>query len=232
MSTSGDLDRAERILWDYLRLGQVPRPAETILALGSMDIRVAERAAALYLAGYAPYLVVSGGFGRLTGLLFDRPEAEVFAEIARRAGVPSEAIGIESQSTNTAENIAYTAAFVQDQGRTLRSVLLVTQPPLERRALATFRHYWPDPDTMASVTSPEIDRAGYPAPGQSRDHLRAMLAGEVRRLRVYPERGWLGAQEIPEAVWQASEHVLAAGYDAFAVPLGPPGNAGATGDSR
>jgi hypothetical protein len=123
--------------------------------------------------------------------------------------------------------MTFTAALLREQGRTVRSVLLVTQPPLERRALATFRHYWPDPDAVATITSPALTRREYLTPGQSTDHLRALLAGEIRRLRAYPERGWLGAQEIPDLVWQAAERLLAAGYDAYAVPLQPPGEGAA-----
>ena len=39
---------------------------DAILALGSHDVRVAERAAELYLQGYAAWLIFSGGYGALT----------------------------------------------------------------------------------------------------------------------------------------------------------------------
>ncbi len=43
-------------LWDYHLLNQALDKSDCILALGTHDLRVAERAAELYLEGYAPWL--------------------------------------------------------------------------------------------------------------------------------------------------------------------------------
>jgi uncharacterized SAM-binding protein YcdF (DUF218 family) len=44
----------------------------------------------------------------LTRGVWDQPEADRFAEIAVRMGVPREAILIENRSTNTGENVQFT----------------------------------------------------------------------------------------------------------------------------
>ena len=49
---------------------------DCILALGSHDVRIAHRAAQLFNEGFAPYIVFSGGFGRLTGA-FPKAEAKI-----------------------------------------------------------------------------------------------------------------------------------------------------------
>jgi len=55
-------------IWDYHCLGNSLDgiKADFVFALGSHDLRVAERAADLYLAGHAPYLLLSGGLGNFT----------------------------------------------------------------------------------------------------------------------------------------------------------------------
>lgn len=62
-----DLPHAE-VIWDYHNLGQSLEgvKADFIFALGSHDLRVAERAAELYLAGHAPHVLLSGGLGNFT----------------------------------------------------------------------------------------------------------------------------------------------------------------------
>ena len=68
-----------------------------IIALGSHDLRVAERAANLYIEGWAPLVVMSGGLGNFTKEMWTVPEADLFAEIAIQKGVPSEKILIENK---------------------------------------------------------------------------------------------------------------------------------------
>ncbi|HEX5889507.1 MAG TPA: YdcF family protein, partial [Pyrinomonadaceae bacterium] len=88
-------------LWDYHRLNHQLAPADAILVLCSHDERVAERGAQLFLEGFAPVLIFSGGQGAITQRLWNEPEAERFARIAMRMHVPHDAILIESKSTNT-----------------------------------------------------------------------------------------------------------------------------------
>ncbi len=90
-------------IWDYHHLNHELEKSDVILALGSNDLRVAEYAADLYLQGWAPLLMVSGNAGALTRERFSKPEAEMFAEIALKKGVPENAILIEAESSNTGE---------------------------------------------------------------------------------------------------------------------------------
>ena len=55
-----------RKLWDYHHLYHTPAPSDCILVLGSLDLRVANRGAELYLQGLAPILIFSGGLGKVT----------------------------------------------------------------------------------------------------------------------------------------------------------------------
>ncbi len=112
-------------LWDYLQLHQQPNVADLILVLGSNDVRVAEHAAKLYHQGLAPYVLFSGGFGRFTQGVFNHNEAETFAAIAKDAGVPEHAILLETQSTNSGENLHFSHQLLVQQARPAKRILLV-----------------------------------------------------------------------------------------------------------
>ena len=144
---------AERI-WHYHHLNQTLSKAEAILVLCSHDLAVAERGAQLFLEGWAPLLIFSGGLGAITRRLWQEPEADQFAAVARRLGVPAEKILIENQSTNTGENILFTKRLLADRRLDPRTIIVVQKPYMERRSYATFRQVWPEIDPI--VTSPQV----------------------------------------------------------------------------
>lgn len=110
-----EVDTYAKIIWDYHHMNDVLVKSDCIFVLCSMDTRVAERAAELYQQGYAPYILFSGGIGKLTKDIFDKPEAEVFADVAMKLGIPKEAILIENKSTNTGENVIFSKQLLQEK---------------------------------------------------------------------------------------------------------------------
>ena len=205
-----------RSLWAYFQLGHESRPADAILVLGSNDLRVAEHGAKLWLEGRAPLLVITGGRGRLTRD-WQESEAEVFAGEAVRLGVPRDKILLETESTNTGENIRFTRRLVEEQGLDLEGWLLVAKPYLERRGYATFVHFWPGKEL--TVTSPPIGFDEYPLDGGTPDLLIHRLVGEVYRLLVYPRLGYQAQQDVPPEVLVAYEELLGLGYDRYLVKV-------------
>lgn len=205
------IEKFARLIWDYHHLHHELQPADLILALGSNDVRVAERAADLYLAGWAKTLMLSGGSGALTRDRFDRPEAEIFAEIARERGVPAHAILIEPHSTNTGENIVLSRRMLAERGIEPERIILVQKPYMERRAYATFKKVWPEPKLI--VTSPEISFEDYPTPELPLELVINIMVGDLQRIRLYPALGFQIEQEIPEEVWEAGQKLIALGYN-------------------
>jgi len=199
-----------RILWDYHHLYHVPAPSDCILVLGSLDLRVANRGAELYLQGMAPYIVFSGGFGNITRGMWKDPEAELFARIALDMGVPAEAIFTENQSTNTGENILFTQRLLDDKGLCPEKFLLVQKPYMERRSYATFKKHWPDKPLL--VTSPRIGFEDYPTPDMPMEQVIDLMVGDLQRIKVYPARGFQIPQEIPDKVWTAYEKLVGWGF--------------------
>jgi uncharacterized SAM-binding protein YcdF (DUF218 family) len=72
-------------------------------------------------------------------------EAIQFRDYALARGVPEEALILETESTNTRENFAFSAPIIERRiGWThVRSVALVTKPYHARRALMTAQRQWP-----------------------------------------------------------------------------------------
>jgi DUF218 domain len=94
-----------RVLWDYLKIGAPLERREAIVAFGGHDLRVVDWAAQLWLDGWAPKLVLSGGSGYYTRKIWAEPEAHKFQRIAIERGVSAEAILVEDQSSNSGENV-------------------------------------------------------------------------------------------------------------------------------
>lgn len=211
LKTNSMVDHLAQRIWDYMHLNHALAPSDLILALGSNDLRVAEYAAALYLQGWAPLLMCSGNVGALTKGLFDKPEAEKFAEVALRKGVPAAAILLEPESTNTGENVSFSRRLLQARGYDPQRVILVQKPYMERRAYATFMNCWPGKEVIAA--SPPISFAEYSTAQLPKELVINIMIGDLQRIRDYPSKGFQIPQEIPAEVWRAFEQLVALGYD-------------------
>jgi uncharacterized SAM-binding protein YcdF (DUF218 family) len=190
-----------------MQLDYAVEKSDCIFVLCSNDTRVAEYAAELYLKGDAETVIFSGGAGRLTQELFERTEAETFAQIALDLGVPSSAIITETRATNTGENIQFTAKLLKDKSMHFDSFILVQKPYMERRSLATFEKQWPQPYQRVLVTSQKLSFVDYFNDDIDLDTtVRAML-GDYERIKTYPDKGFQTKQLIPSHVEKAYKAV-------------------------
>jgi uncharacterized SAM-binding protein YcdF (DUF218 family) len=204
-------------LWDYHHLNHPLEKSDCIFVLGSHDLRVAERGAELYLEGWAPLLILSGGLGNLTEGLWSEAEADKFAAVATSMGVPREAMLIENKSTNTGENILLTQELLKEKGLHPQSFLVVQKPYMERRSYATFKKRWPEKKLI--VTSPQIAFEAYPNEEISLEDVINIMVGDLQRIKYYPEKGFQIYQEIPNDVWQIYEQLIELGFDKHLVQL-------------
>ena len=210
-----DIKSAE-ILWDYHHLDQKLKNADTIIAFGSHDLHVAERAADLYLSGYSKSIIFTGGLGRITQNIWNKPEANKFADIAIRKGVPESAIYIENQSTNTGENISLSKELIRNNNITVDSVIVVDKPFKERRIFATLKKQWPELNFV--VTSPQASLKEYLKYYQDSVELEVddfinIMVGDLQRIDVYGRNGFQISQDIPLEVWEAFNTLVNEGYD-------------------
>jgi uncharacterized SAM-binding protein YcdF (DUF218 family) len=198
-------------LWNYHQVNHVIEKSDCILALGSHDLRVAERAAELYLQGFAPLVVMSGGLGNFTREMWTEKEADKFAKVAIQKGVPRDAILIENNSTNTGENILFTQKLLREKGLYPKSFIVVQKPYMERRSYATFKKHWPDKKLL--VTSPQISFEQYPNEEIPMEKVIHIMVGDLQRIKVYPEKGFQIYQDVPEAIWNAYNKLIDLGFD-------------------
>jgi uncharacterized SAM-binding protein YcdF (DUF218 family) len=207
-------------LWRYHQMNQQLKEADAILVLCSHDTRVAETGARLFLEGWAPLLIFSGGLGTITREMWSEPEADQFAQIALDMGVPQERILIENRSTNTGENISFTKILLAAKGLNPERFILVQKPYMERRSFATFRKLWPEKAVI--VTSPKVgfdeylDK--YANSGLTAEDVIDIMVGDLQRIKVYSEKGFQIHQEIPEDVWSAYQELLGAGFTSRLIP--------------
>ena len=202
-------------LWKYHQLGHALAKSDAILVLCSHDTAVAGRGAELFLGGWAPLLIFSGGLGTITRQMWTEPEADRFAAVAEGMGVPRASILTENRSTNTGENITFTRRMLADGRLDPQSFIVVQKPYMERRSYATFMKVWPGKQVV--VTSPQLSLDEYLG-AFSHESLTpadviSIMVGDLQRIKVYPARGFQIDQDIPPDVWDAFTELVRAGYD-------------------
>ncbi|CAJ1084858.1 uncharacterized protein SCO4629-like [Xyrichtys novacula] len=201
-----------KILWDFLRLGQPLEKSDVIIGLGCTDIQVAEKSAELFLEGWAPLLLFTGKQGAGTKDKWTKPEAEVFQKVALEKEVPRENILLETEATNTGENIRFSCKLLKERNIPVSSVILVQTPIMERRVYATFERQWSKEGGLpkAIVTSPQVAFDEY-FDKDATKFIESMLE-TLYRIKSYPEKGYQEEQEIPRRVQSAFEWFCCAGY--------------------
>ena len=197
-------------LWDYHNMKHQVRPMDAVIGLGSHDIGVAIRAVELYNAKVVPLVVFTGANAPTTIERFPRGEAVHYREYALERGVPDEAIVIETEATNTAENFEFTRKVLQGKGIEVRSAVLVSRPYQERRAYATCRKLWPELDIVCTSHRPPIDE--YVTEIGDADFVINMIVGDTQRMTKFAEYGYAIPQDVPPAVRLAFERLIKAGY--------------------
>jgi uncharacterized SAM-binding protein YcdF (DUF218 family) len=205
-----DVTALAQTLWNYLNLNGPLEKADCIVGLGSYDLRVAERCADLYNGGWGHFIVFSGYLGNWTKAMWDRSEAEIFAEHAVARGVPADKIKLESKSTNIGENIKFTKELLLVEGINPKSITIVCKPSTERRILATSQRLWPE--IRVFITSPKITFKEQRENG-IQDNLIHEMVGDIQRMKVYPDLGFQIRQAIPDHVWNAYEKLALLGYN-------------------
>jgi uncharacterized SAM-binding protein YcdF (DUF218 family) len=99
-------------------------------------------------------LIISGGIGHSTPFLYaavsrhsaynlipttGRKEAEIIADIAEKFWkIKRKTIFVEKQSTNCGENARFSMDMMLSHGMNVKTVLIVQDPALQRRTMATF----------------------------------------------------------------------------------------------
>ncbi len=206
-------------LWDYLYMEHPLAPADAIVGFGSHDLSIASRAADLFKAGWAPVILFTGYLGKGTKGIFQKPEAELFAEIAVREGVPPEAILIENKATNTGENIHFAKRMFESKGMIPKKIIAVHKPYMTRRVWAALQKQWPEVEVIVAPGNPILEDyvAGMLADGVEEREIINSLVGDFQRMDAFARLGYQIPQKVPLETMASYEALLKLGYDKYIV---------------
>ena len=188
-------ERFIRAVTNFVFVEDVPEKADVIFVPGSRKIENAIRAAELYHAGYAPYVMPSGRYstvyGRFKGVpekyRADYPEEfetewAFFRAVLMKHGVPDGAILREDQATYTWENALRSREVLQQAGLPVKTAILCCHAFHARRALLYYQAAMPQ---VRFLVCPA------PTPGYTREDWHRTQKG---RDRVLGEVARLGSQ--------------------------------------
>ncbi|MGN1369709.1 MAG: YdcF family protein [Aristaeellaceae bacterium] len=185
-------ERFIRAVTDFIFVEDAPEKADVIFVPGSRKVENALRAAELYRAGYAPYVLPSGRYTISRGYFLELPEPlkseypgvyetewAFLRAVLMKHGVPDSAILREDQATYTWENAQRSRDVLKAQGIDCSTAILSCHAFHARRALLYYQAAMPH---TRFIVCP----AGMP--GCTRDDWyqspkgRARVLGELQRL--------------------------------------------------
>lgn len=211
-----DFHADAKLLWEYHHINNKLSKKDCILAFGSHDTHVAERAADIFNQGLAKFIIFTGGLGKITKNIWKQPEAEKFSEIAIAMGVPRNKIFIETKSTNTGQNIDFTKELIEKEKLAFSDYIVVDKPYKERRIYATLKMQWPTLNFI--VTSPQNTYESYCSYYNKSVELDVsefinIMVGDLQRIDLYGKNGFQIPQDIPENVMKAYKRLVENGFD-------------------
>ena len=160
--------------------------------------QIAKSGADYFKKGLVKKVICTGKYSlsRDSGPYGFSTEAEWFADILIKEGVPKNAIILDTESTNTLENVRYGISACHKQGFYPKSLILIPIPPLCRRACATFEKQFPEIKIFIYVSDLIIENYLKP------DRMKRVL-GEFDRFKEYAARGDMIDVHVPQNVLEA-----------------------------
>ena len=204
-----------KVLYDFHNQNRTTISTDFMLVMGSHDLRVANHAANLFLQGKAPFLVCSGGYGKITKSLWNNTEADTYAQICIENGVPKDKILIENKSTNSGENFIFTKKLLESHNIKVSTGIIVCKNYLSRRALATAKKQWPEIEWF--IETPNLSFEEYIKNESNIDRMINLLVGDIQRLMIYPNFGFQIPVTIPQEVLNSYDFLVKHGYTQFLI---------------
>ena len=204
-----------KVLFEYLGQQFIPNKPNFILVLGSSDLRVAEFASQYYIQNPTDFIVVSGGYGKITKDLWNVSEAKKFSDLMIKNGVPDEKIYLDEEATNTGDNIQNAKAIIQQNNLTATEGILITKPYMTKRAFNTASKQWSE--IRWSSVSENISFDDYLSTVDDKDKFINVLVGDLQRIKVYGDKGFQIKENVPKNVWNSFEYLSENGFNKFVI---------------
>ena len=191
-----------------------PPAVDVVVLAGNAVIPTIDAACRLAVEQEVP-LLISGGVGHSTGFLYEavredpryrslavegRPEAHILADIAHDFWhIPRPRLVVEDRSTNCGENARFTRTMLESRGIPHRRGIVIQDPTMQRRTMATFARDWQGATTppqwlsfpgctpVLEQTDGQLGFVGGGAGLWPVTRYLALLLGELPRLQDSPE---------------------------------------------
>jgi uncharacterized SAM-binding protein YcdF (DUF218 family) len=176
-------------------VANAPQQADVLFVFGAGNGRW-DGAARLFHDGFAPNVLATGG--RPNGDECCAPESHQIRDHLVALGVPGDAILLESESTNTLENVRFGLNTLAAHGMSTRAVLFVTKSHHGGRAWRTLTRWLPDP--RISCVTYDMVYDGVPVRQEDWWHheiSRERVLGEYHRILRYAARGDITGDDLP-----------------------------------
>lgn len=213
MYTNNILEHAKTI-FDFLYLRDAElHPVDIIIGFGHFDMRIPRKCGQLYEEGYSRRILFTGGRGAGTADLPEAEGVEFERELLRKyPKIPSQCIIVESESTNTGENISFSERILESNDREfcfikgIDKAIAVACPYRQLRVKLCMNKLFPGVELLNAPpdTTFEYEMELYKSKNQN---FILLLAGEMERILTYPKKGFILQTNIPEPVY-ASYHIL------------------------
>ena len=167
-----------------------PAKADIIFIPGGSWPELPERAAQLWKAGAAPYIVPSGRYsvtvGRFAGAkskadVYKKDyttECEFYTDVLLTGGVDPDSIIPEEQAQFTAENARFSRKVLDARGLHPKKAILCCKAYHSRRCLMYYQANFPDTEFLIAPVYLDVDRENW----YRTDRGRQKVLGELKRL--------------------------------------------------
>ena len=174
-----------------------PEDADIAFDFGGQFLDSAYIAADLFKRGLVRFVLVSGGYNKIT----HANEPEAHREVLLAQGVPADHIIIENEANNTYESALLSLRKLEEQldPASIHSVVVITKWYHARRAVMTLKQNWPEGIRYYTST--------YEPEGVSRLewHLHPTFTQrvlkELDKIQEYTEQGDIAEIEIEHGAW-------------------------------
>lgn len=152
---------------DFIFLSDAPEQADIIFIPGGSYPELSERAAQLYLQGFAPLILPSGRYSVKHGtFLGSRTKPELYPgpyenefkfmkDVLIKNGVPENVILKEDRSQYTQQNAFFSRAVTDAQGISVKKAIIVCKAFHARRCLTYWQLAYPDTRFFMVPVSPD-----------------------------------------------------------------------------
>jgi hypothetical protein len=190
-------------IYNFLNYENMPHKSDIIIGFGHFDYKIADRCVELYLAGYAPKILFTGGVGAgSTGL--SEPEGLFFMNycLNKYPSISANDIIIETKSTNTGENIRFSQVVLEKLNpnysfqKGINAAILVATPYRQLRVVQTMALIYPHIKLFSCPPNSdyESNKMMFAEKGEDFEHL---LKAELKRIIDYPALGFIKFIEVP-----------------------------------